>query len=625
MRTKSFMFGPAIGAIICCLLLVGGCAEGDDEEPARIKDLNFFKIADNLIFDNRVSSGNTAGETDTRILAWTAPGDDGFDGEAANYDIRYIKQEDLAKWGMEDTPARAMKEKWHKTREVIGEPYPKKGESLEQLFVPRLNPGHTVWFAIRTYDEVGHKSDISNLAGPFRLPLLKISLRETAGDTVDGYGSGVSSAGDMNGDGKTDFLSSNPGTGRVTVTAGKKMQGLTEKSENAQGVKVRSVKDELTPLLTITGATADGFGLASRGIHRIDDNVRSDIGIGAPGYDWGSTVDAGAVYVFYGKKNLPSAMDADTLEGTTTGKTGRLIWGEEAGSGFGSAISPAFDINGDERAEFLVGAPYAFGTGAVYVFRGKGLVSGSASQALLTIRGEQAGDEFGAVVESISDVNGDDVPDIAVGAPGHNGGEGAVYVFYGGNSGVAKFTSITPGSTVLDLIQRPADVTIRGTFAGGRFGKSVTAGGDLSGNADSYYDFAVSGGNTVYVFFGGPSSLLPFPLQGSSVEGVDDEASARLSGTPGEDFGFDIAGVGDINRNGRDDLLVGAPGVSRCYLYTGPVTEGMAWPDPEVMMFEGEAGSGFGASVSPVGDSNGDNAEDFLVGAPDMGVVYYWF
>ncbi|MFO8056153.1 MAG: hypothetical protein R6V10_02505 [bacterium] len=610
-----------LAALVISFVSFTGCAGGDEEDPARITDLYFFRIADNLIRDTWVSAGTTTGEPDTRLLAWTAPGDDGYDGQASQYDIRYIRQKDLVRWGMEGSPRKALEEKWDDARQIMGEPYPSKGGSLEQMFVPRLNLGDTVWFAVRTADEVGHRSGVSNVAGPFRVPLLQIPLHESAGATVDGYGYATSSAGDMNGDGRNDLLMSNPDTGRVTITKGKKTEGLFELKKNAHGVKVHTAVAELTPLMTISGRIADGFGLAASGIHRVNHDSLSDVAAGAPDYDWGSTVDAGAVYVIYGKKNLPGTMDANTLEGTTTSPVGRLLVGETAGGGFGSAVSPAFDLDRDGRAEFLVGAPAAFGTGAVYVFRGKGLTSGSASRALLTIKGEQTGDEFGAEVASISDVNGDEIPDIAVGAPGHDGGKGAVYVFYGGDAGVAGFQSVSPGSTVLDLSVKAADVTIRGTFTDGRFGKAVAAGGNLSGVEDAYYDFAVSGGSTVYVFFGGVSSLVPFPLQGASVERDDRQASALLSGDPVEDFGRSIAGVGDVTRNGRDDLLVGAPGVSSCYLYPGPITGGTV----EVMTFDGETASGFGFSVSGVGDVNRDEGRDFLVGAPDRGSGYFRF
>lgn len=620
MKTIPWKLLSGAAILTWCLLLAAGCAEGDDEDPARIKDLHFFEIADNLIRGNRVSSGNTVKQPDTRMLAWTAPGDDGYDGKASLYDIRYIKQDDLERWGMDDA-GRAMEKKWDDARELRGEDYPRKGGSLEQLLLPRISAGETLWFAMRTSDEVGHRPGISNVAGPFRIPILEIPLREAAGQTVDGYGRAVSSAGDVNGDEVTDFLVGNTVSGRVTLTAGVKISGLFEKTPNVHGVKALSVITGLSPFMTVKGNTADGFGSAVSGIHRINDDSISDVAAGAPAYDGGK----GAVYVFYGSKDLPQTMDADTLEGKTGSPSGRLLTGEASGDNFGSAVSPAFDLDLDENAEFIVGAPGAFGTGAVYVFRGKDLASGSASQALLTIKGEQAGDEFGAVVSSISDVNGDEIPDIAVGAPGHDGDKGAVYVFYGGDAGAARFQSISPGPAVLDPASTPADVTIRGTISGGRFGKAVAAGGNLSGTEDAYYDFAVSGGSTVYVFFGGVSSLIPFPLQGSAVEGVDNEASARLSGPPGEDFSADIAGVGDINHDGRDDLLVGAPAASRCYLYTGPVTEGMAWSDPEVMTFEGETGSGFGFQVSGVGDANKDGFDDFLVGAPYLGIGYYRF
>ena len=65
---------------LCLVVIVGGgsCAEGDDDSPGRVSDLHCFWVADALNYNGRVSEGDTSGPANTRILAWSAPGDDDY-------------------------------------------------------------------------------------------------------------------------------------------------------------------------------------------------------------------------------------------------------------------------------------------------------------------------------------------------------------------------------------------------------------------------------------------------------------------------------------------------------------------------------------------------------------------
>lgn len=607
---------PALVAAAVALMILAGCGEGDVTKPGRVRDLNFFFSADALIFDGRVKVGDTAGEPDTRLLAWTAPGDDGFEGQAALYDLRYLKATDLERLGVSD-PERAMIDHWDKARQIYGEPYPRKGGELEQLLLPRMSPGDTLWFALRAVSKVARESKISNLAGPFRAPWLQLPLRPEPGMTALDYGLQVRGAGDVDNDEHTDFLIASPGQGTVTLTRGQKTRDLIRHQKNINGIPVLTMLPELVPTMTIIGDPADEFGASISGGHRLNDDKRSDFAVGAPGFDPGSAVNAGAVFVFYGRKDMPETLDASLAD--------VILYGE-AGDRFGEALARGLDLVRDGFGELLVGAPDAFGTaGAVYVFRGKHLASGPASSAVLVIKGEAPGDRFGEVIANIGDVNGDGIPDFAVGAPGRSEGgladAGAVYVFYGGDAGVAEFTTNRASHLTLDLSATPADVTIRGSAAGRRFGSAITAGGNLAGDQNGTTDFAVSGGDTVYIFFGGLDRPLSFPFSGSAVEGEDGHASVQLAGAPGEDFGFAIAGVGDLDGDGVDDLAVCAPGADACYLFRGRIVAGSqpAWT------LLGPAGSGFGTSVAATGDSNRDGSPDLLIGAPLLGEAYFTF
>ena len=148
-----------LAALIWASVFVAGqsCAEGDDEKPGTVTDLNFFWRADALLWNGRVQVGDTSGLADTRVLAWRAPGEDGSDGKTSLYDVRYVKAEDLAFWGLADARSFFVNF-WEDARRFYGESNPRKAGSLEQLFLPRLSPGDTVWFALRSYDEIGQES-----------------------------------------------------------------------------------------------------------------------------------------------------------------------------------------------------------------------------------------------------------------------------------------------------------------------------------------------------------------------------------------------------------------------------------------------------------------------------------
>ena len=156
-------------------------------------------------------------------------------------------------------------------------------------------------------------------------------------------------------------------------------------------------------------------------------------------------------------------------------------------------------------------------------------------------------------------MNGDGYADVIVGASGSDAGgadAGRAYVFFGG-----------PG---LDAVP---DLTLTGAAAGDYFGGSVGAAGDVNG--DGYADVIVGAGQNdaggsnagrAYVYFGGP--------------GMDAVADVTLTGAAaGDIFGFAVGTAGDVNGDGHDDVVVGAPyRTTRAGRTAGPRTCSTAVP-----------------------------------------------
>jgi len=262
----------------------------------------------------------------------------------------------------------------------------------------------------------------------------------------------------------------------------------------------------------------------------------------------------------------------------------------------GMSISEAGDLNGDGAVDVILGIDN-FGTGAAAVhFCGAGMDD----IADLNLTGEALGDYFGFAVDGAGDLNGDGHDDIIIGAISNDAaGEnaGRAYIFYGG-----------PG------MDAQADVVLPGFAAGDLFGRAVAGVGDV--NLDGYDDFVVGAPNNdtdgrdagrAYLYFGG-----------ATVDASPDIILA--SGANFGTFGWCADGAGDVNGDGKPDFVIGSDGAHRAYVYLGGSgLDGTA----EVVLSSG-AGDYFGKSVSGAGDMNGDGYDDIVVGAPMGGGALSW-
>jgi len=366
--------------------------------------------------------------------------------------------------------------------------------------------------------------------------------------------------------------------------------------------------------LVLTGQYNGNFGYAVARVGDLSGDGYDDFAVGEPSYSQ-SGLNDGRVYIYYGGPLLDDVADA-TLEGS-------LVFVGYTGGHFGLSVWAAGDFNGDGDDDLIVGAPYTnapgLNQGAAFIYYGP--ISGNSRQPDLQLSGEFPGDLFGWSVTDAGNYFGGNEDAVAVGAPSHSAiigiEAGAVYVFEG---------SLYPSDP--DSIDDAKFVSNASTRAYGRFGFAVRGIGRW--NTDSYDDIAVGAPNylppgpptltrgRIEVFFGGTSH----PREPIADRYVDGEVNQDF-------FGFSLARVWDWTDNGRDDLLVGAPGQDadgfdsgRAYVYEGNTSSSVHDASSLIILPANSvnpqalANGFYGFAVAAANDFDGDGQADLAVGAP---------
>ncbi|MFY0613224.1 MAG: cadherin-like domain-containing protein, partial [Hyphomicrobiaceae bacterium] len=282
--------------------------------------------------------------------------------------------------------------------------------------------------------------------------------------------------------------------------------------------------------------------------------------------------------------NGPIVIDLSSLSAAQ----GFIIQGDDAGDRAGWSVSSAGDVNKDGIDDLIVGAPSGSilnnnSVGTAYVVFGSDsghgsavggrqvidLSSLSAAQGFV-VRGEAIGDQAGYRVSSAGDVNKDGIDDLIVGATNSDAGgaaSGAAYVVFGSDTG---FGTTVGGQQVLDFggMTAAQGFIIQGDAAGDQAGISVSSAGDV--NKDGIDDLIVGahagadGGalaGEAYVVFGSDSGF-GAAVGGRQVVDLSSLSATQgfiIQGDEGADFaGADVSSAGDVNKDGIDDLIVGA-------------------------------------------------------------------
>lgn len=310
------------------------------------------------------------------------------------------------------------------------------------------------------------------------------------------------------------------------------------------------------------GQVNDEFGASVSNIGDVNGDGRPDVLVGAP-YDDSNGTSSGRVWVLSG------------LDGSVI----RFVDGT-SNEAHGSSVDVIGDIDSDGVDDFVAGAAAANGqTGKVIAW------SGATGALIHSINGTVAGGWLGTSVGAVGDVNGDNIPDFAAGAPGAWNEAtlpGTAYVFSGADGTVIHswtgqgpghrfgFAGRTVGDVDMDGVPDIGVGAIKATFAGWRSGRA--------------YVYSGATGNLIH-FWDGDNAF--------------------------DELGHDISEAGDLDGDGRDDVLVAAD--NRTGASYVRVRSGL---DGTVLRQFNGFNTDFGHSCDFAGDVDGDGVQDYVVGAP---------
>jgi hypothetical protein len=376
----------------------------------------------------------------------------------------------------------------------------------------------------------------------------------------------------------------------------------------------------IVPLATapglLAGETDDAFGASIAILPDVDADGADELLVGAPTYDAGTAHDGGAVYLYSG---LGTSFGAAS-EATPTLR----VSGESTSLHLGEVVRACADMDGDGLAEWAAAAPRAGRTvplaGEVALASSRDLAAldpeilmgdlGSEKRSGAVFWGGTLGALAGSALECTHDMTGDGLADLWIGAPFANGalgGEGAAYLIAGSDSGPdgGELASTAHSTLVGESAEAWLGASIATGFFDGDERADVAIGAPGASGATTTGEVLVWRGAT-------------FPQQAPDL---------RITGAEdGDRFGATVA-FGDVDGDGLDDLLVGAPhhnpdpddsdaafqsGALYVFLGVAELAATLTAADADIEIVEAAQFLRTGERVA-VGDYEGDGRTDFAI------------
>jgi hypothetical protein len=460
------------------------------------------------------------------------------------------------------------------------------------------------------------------------------------GSNDEKFGSSIATPGDYNDDGYDDLLIGASGyssdMGAAYLLSGADLSDVE--------YDLADCGTTVTPCIKFTGTASSDYAGASVTFSDLNGDAYDDVTIGAYGYDDGSNSDVGVVNVISGGSLTFSSSD------TAIGSYGKTFLGANSGDKFGYRVANVGNTNGisymfSGYGDLVVGS-YGYDNGSESSAGASTLIYGAWDRLTiywpddgdLTVdcstlsfcaqfSGETSYDHANSAFPA-GDLNDDGENDFLIGAIGYDNGSitgvGMAYLVNG---------SETEYSGISDIADEAA-ASFVGEDTSYSFGADAASLGDING--DSIDDAIVAAsGSALAVLFGSSSTcgstayVIPGSAGGySGSESLTDTAIRFTPETDTDCGGFSVAGAGDVNGDGLNDILIGAPlysdgdneYVGAAYLFYGSSdlegTINLADADAK---FIGTTAYDFaGQTVQGVGDINDDGYDDIAITRMDV-------